>query len=244
MNPPQGLTLAHGFTQTSRSWTHIVELLADAGFDPAGLDAVDLPGHGDADALRTDLWGSADHLVAAGGTGTYVGYSMGGRVALHAALAHRDSVERLVLIGATPGIADAAERRSRRVADEALAVHIEAVGVAAFIDEWLSNPLFAGLTEKTAQREDRLRNTPRGLASSLRMTGTGTQEPLWDRLSEIKCPVLLIVGTADLKFAAIADLMAQRLADATIVGIDGARHSAHLEQPETTVDALVEWLAG
>ncbi len=79
---------------------------------------------------------------------------MGGRVALHAALRHRDAVERLVLIGATPGIANAAERRARRAADDALADHIEAVGVAAFIDEWLTNPLFAGLTEAngTARR--------------------------------------------------------------------------------------------
>ena len=95
----------------------------------------------------------------AGGTGTYVGYSMGGRVSLHAALAHPDAVERLVLIGATAGIDDPDERAARREADDRLADHIEAVGVPAFIDEWLANPLFAGLTEATALRSDRLRNT-------------------------------------------------------------------------------------
>jgi 2-succinyl-6-hydroxy-2,4-cyclohexadiene-1-carboxylate synthase len=237
------LTLAHGFTQTSRSWDHVVELLAQRGLDSAHITAVDLPGHGDSAAVRADLWGSAERLVAAGGTGTYIGYSMGGRIALHAALAHRDAVERLVLIGATPGIVDDAERKARRAADDALADHIDAVGVAAFIDEWLGNPLFAGLTDETAQRADRLRNTPPGLSSSLRLTGTGTQEPLWDRLADIGCPVLLIVGAADSKFRAIADWMTDLLPDATVETIDGAGHSAHLEQPAATVDLLLDWLA-
>ena len=153
------------------------------------------------------------------------------------------AVERLVLIGATPGIADAAERRARRAADDALADHIEAVGVAAFIDEWLTNPLFAGLTHETAQRADRLRNTAAGLSSSLRLAGTGTQEPLWNRLADIACPVLLIVGAADRKFRAVADSMAELLPDATVAVIDGAGHSAHLEQPAATVQALLDWVA-
>lgn len=237
------LTLAHGFSQTSRSWADVVEILTGHGLDPAGITAVDLPGHGGSAAVRADLWGSAERLVAAGSTGTLVGYSMGGRVALHAALRHRDAVERLVLIGATPGIADAAERRARRAADDALADHLEAVGVAAFIDEWLTNPLFAGLTDETAQRADRLRNTATGLSSSLRLAGTGTQEPLWNRLADIACPVLLIVGAADHKFRAVADSMAELLPDATVAVIDGAGHSAHLEQPAATVQALLDWVA-
>ncbi len=236
------ITLAHGFTQTSRSWDHLIELLAQRGLDAADSTAGDLPGHGDSAAVQADLWGSAERLVADGGTGTYVGYSMGGRVALHAALTHRDAVDQLVLIGATPGIIDGTEREARRSADDALADHIEEVGVAAFIDEWLANPLFAGLTDQTAQRADRLRNTAPGLSSSLRLTGTGTQEPLWNRLADIECPVLLIVGAADSKFRAIADRMAELLPHATVAAIDGAGHSAHLEQPEATADALVDWL--
>jgi 2-succinyl-6-hydroxy-2,4-cyclohexadiene-1-carboxylate synthase len=236
------ITLAHGFTQTSRSWDHVVGLLAQQGLDAERLIAVDLPGHGESAADRADLWGSAEHLVAAGGTGTYVGYSMGGRVALHAALTHPDAVEHLVLIGATPGIVDDAEREARRAADDALADHIDKVGVSAFIAEWLTNPLFAGLTDETAQRADRLRNTATGLSSSLRLAGTGTQEPLWNRLADIACPVLLIVGAEDAKFRAIADRMAGLLPDATVATIDDAGHSAHLEQPEATAKALVDWL--
>lgn len=201
-----------------------------------------MPGHGSAAEVSASLWESADLLVAAGDRGTFVGYSMGGRVALHAALAHPDRVERLVLIGATPGIVDDSERRERRAADDRLAAHIEEVGVESFIDEWLANPLFAGLTAQTAMRSDRLRNTATGMASSLRRAGTGTQEPLSDRLGEIACPVLLVVGADDTKFRAIAEQMAGRLRDATVAVIDGAGHSAHMEQPAATADVLVDWL--
>jgi 2-succinyl-6-hydroxy-2,4-cyclohexadiene-1-carboxylate synthase len=233
--------LAHGFTQTAQSWSLVQQLLRSRGFDDS--KAIDLPGHGSASDARADLWGSADHLVAAGGRTTYIGYSMGGRVSLHAALAHPHVVERLVLIGATAGIDNADARAQRRTDDQLLADRIETIGVEAFIDEWLQNPLFAGLTPNQSLREDRLRNTADGLASSLRLAGTGTQASLWDRLIEISCPVLLLVGQHDQKFRATAERMATALPNAELRAIDDAGHSVHLEQPERTVDALADWLS-
>jgi 2-succinyl-6-hydroxy-2,4-cyclohexadiene-1-carboxylate synthase len=234
------IVLAHGFTQTARSWDRFRELLQHATGEQ--IDAVDLPGHGTASARRSDLWASADHLVDAGGIGTYVGYSMGGRVCLHAALARPETVQRLVLIGATAGIEDDDMRIARRADDDELADEIERIGVESFVDRWLTNPLFDGLTEETAQRSDRLRNTASGLASSLRLAGTGTQQPLWSRLGEIGQPTLLIVGERDMKFRAVADRMASALPNADTTVIAEAGHSVHLEQPEATVAALTAWL--
>jgi 2-succinyl-6-hydroxy-2,4-cyclohexadiene-1-carboxylate synthase len=238
----QRFVLAHGFTQSARSWTTFERLL-ESRLPEATTIAVDLPGHGDAEPpADLDLWSSADLLADQGGPGVYVGYSMGGRVALHTALTHPAVVERLVLIGATAGIDDPDERAARRAADERLADHIEAVGVSIFIDEWLANPLFAGLTDATAQRADRLRNSPARLAASLRATGTGTQTPLWDRLGEIECPVLVLVGEHDAKFTELGRRLVDGLAQADLVVVPGAGHSVHLEQPDATVDAIVAWL--
>jgi len=232
---------AHGFTQTSRSWTTFERLLRARQSDVESV-AVDLPGHGDAPPpADADLWASADRLTADGGAGTYVGYSMGGRVALHAALSHPDDVQRLVLIGATAGIDDPDEREERRLADERLADHIEDVGVPGFIDEWLTNPLFAGLTDATAMRADRLRNTAAGLAASLRATGTGTQAPLWHRLGEIACPSLVLVGERDAKFTELGRRLCGGLPAAELIVIEDAGHSVHLEQPEATADAIATW---
>lgn len=234
--------LAHGFTQSAQSWATFQRLL-ESRLPGATTIAVDLPGHGDAaPPSDVDLWTSADRLADQGGCGIYVGYSMGGRVAVHTALAHPDVVERLVLIGATAGIDDPGERAARRLADERLADHIDAVGVTTFIDEWLANPLFAGLTDVTAMRADRLRNTPAGLAASLRATGTGTQTPLWDRLGEIECPVLVLVGEHDAKFTDLGRRLVDGLPRAELVVVPGAGHSVHLEQPDATVGAIAAWL--
>lgn len=241
---PQRFALAHGFTQTASSWDVVAQLLRDELVD-IDVVAVDLPGHGDAPPpIDSDLWASADRLVDAGGSGTYIGYSMGGRVSLHAALSHPDKVRRLVLIGATAGIDDPDERLERRRADERLALHIESVGVPVFIDEWLANPLFAGLDDDTALRSDRLRNTAAGLAGSLRSTGTGTQTPLWDRLGEIECPVLVLVGEHDAKFSELGQRLVAGLPDAELVVVANAGHSVHLERPHATVAALATWYRG
>jgi 2-succinyl-6-hydroxy-2,4-cyclohexadiene-1-carboxylate synthase len=236
------VVLAHGFTQTARSWTTITPALRRANHD-CQVVAVDLPGHGTAADVRADLWGSSDHLVGLGGVATYVGYSMGGRVALHAALSHPAEVERLVLIGGTAGIDDPVERAARRAADDRMASHIERFGVEWFVDEWLENPLFAGLTAETAMRDDRLLNTPAGLASSLRLAGTGSQTPLWDRLASVTAPVLVLVGAHDDKFRSLGERLASAIPNADVAVVDGAGHSVHLEQPDATVDAITSWLA-
>lgn len=233
------LVLVHGFTQTLRSWDPLLPHLAD--HDVVALDA---PGHGRAGDVEVDLVGGAALLAAQGGRATYVGYSMGGRLCLHAALAHPEAVRGLVLISATGGLDDAGEREARRVADEALADRIELVGVGAFLDEWLAQPLFAGLGADAQGRAERLENTASGLASSLRMAGTGTQLPLWDRLGSLGIPTLVVAGELDVKFVAIAERLAATIPDAQLAIVDGAGHTVHLEQPGAFLDVLHPWLRG
>jgi len=232
------LVLVHGFTQTTRSWDPIVEQLAPGH----RTVAVDAPGHGDSAHADAGLDEGARLLAEVGGTATYVGYSMGGRMCLHLALERPDLADGLVLIGATPGIEDDVERAARRRADDELAASIERDGVDAFLDRWLGQPLFATLTTAAPGLEDRRRNSPDGLAASLRNAGTGSQEPLWDRLGELDMPVLLVVGELDAKFTAVAEQMAARIGDVTVAPVAGAGHSAHLERPDVVVEILERWL--
>jgi 2-succinyl-6-hydroxy-2,4-cyclohexadiene-1-carboxylate synthase len=169
---------------------------------------------------------------------------MGGRIALHAALAHPDRVARLVLIGVTAGIEDPTERVARRASDADLATRIVEIGVARFVDEWLAGPLFAGLGADAAGRDARLLNTAAGLASSLRRCGTGSQEPLWERLVEIRCPTLVVVGARDAKFTALGRRLASLIPDAHLEIVADAGHSVHLEQPGPTASLVAGFLSG
>lgn len=232
------LAFLHGFTQTARSWEPIMARLVDA-HDCLALDA---PGHGaSTDGGRT-LWQCADDIAETAPGSTLVGYSMGARMALHAALAHPTAFAGLVLISGTPGIEDDDERAARRRADDALADHIETIGVGRFIDEWLAQPLFAGLPAGAAMREDRLRNTAHGLASSLRHAGTGTQQPLWSRLGEIRLPTLLVTGSRDVKFTDIGERMRAMIDGCEHLTVTGAGHTAHLEATEAVLERLRGWL--
>ena len=234
------LVLVHGFTQTGRSWGPIASNL---GRDHEVV-AVDAPGHGGSAAVRVGLVDGAHLLGAVGGRATYVGYSMGGRLALHLTLAEPALVERLVLIGAAAGIEDPGERAARRAADEDLAADLERFGLDAFLDRWLAGPLFTTLPDDQADRAERLRNTPAALASSLRLAGTGTQDPLWDRLPEIGAPVLLLAGELDAKFRAVAERMARAIgANAQTAIVPAAGHAAHLEHPAAFLAILRRWLA-
>jgi 2-succinyl-6-hydroxy-2,4-cyclohexadiene-1-carboxylate synthase len=232
------LVLLHGFTQTRQSWRRTIGAL---GGRYRAL-APDLPGHGHA-ALRTpsfDAVAAYVRALAPEGPFTLAGYSMGGRLALHAALTLGPRVERLVLIGASAGLADPAEREARRAADDALAARIEAIGVEAFARDWGAQPLFADQPERVAAAAyaDRLRNTPAGLAAALRGMGTGVMDPLWDRLPQLAIPVTLLAGERDAKFRAIAERMRERLPDARIVVVPGAGHAAQLEAPDLVAGAL------
>jgi 2-succinyl-6-hydroxy-2,4-cyclohexadiene-1-carboxylate synthase len=229
----------HGFTQTADSWKPIAALFAADGYESV---VVDVPGHGESSNVRADLRRGADMLTAVCGAAVYIGYSLGGRLCLHAALMYPHLVRGLAVIGASPGIADETERATRRAADNKLADHISDVGVDTFLDEWLAQPLFADLALDDDERADRLRNTADGLASSLRHAGTGAQGSLWPRLREINLPVLTIAGELDAKFAAIGRQIAASVPQGESVEVPGAGHAAHLQQPELVIRALEDWL--
>lgn len=237
------LVFVHGFTQTGRSWERIAEhFAAVGGTHRHEVALVDLPGHGGSGTIRADLRRTADLLASTTGEATYVGYSLGGRVCLHLALMYPHIVDRLVLLGATPGIIDDDERAQRRQADDLLAQRILEIGVESFLEEWSALPLFHGLELDADEIADRRRNTASGLADSLRLSGTGTQLSLWERLVELNMPVLAMAGALDTKFVPIAERIAASVPDGTFGVIHDAGHAAHLQQPMQVITRLEAFL--
>lgn len=232
------LVLAHGFTQNARCWGQFGAACSET-FD---VLAVDAPGHGWSGYDEAGLPQAGNLIVDTGGSGHYVGYSMGGRMLLHAALDDRvGEIRSLILIGVTPGIESSTERAERRAADVRLAARIRQIGTEAFVTEWLAQPMFADLTDEQSAKVKRFENSHEGMASSLVHCGTGAQEPLWERLSTLRMPVLVIAGTRDEKFTAVGERMVAAIgSNARFVGIEGG-HAVHAQNPAVTASVVASW---
>ena len=223
------MVLVHGFTQNRGCWGSLPAALARRH----RVIAVDAPGHGLSSHVRADLWETAAHLAILDDHAAFVGYSMGARMVLHTAITHPERVNRLVLVSGTAGIDDPTERAARRDRDDELASSIERDGLDAFLTRWLDQPLFATLAPDARDADARRENSVEGLASSLRLAGTGTQEPLWERLRALAMPVL----------TAYAKRMAALIgSNSTVHTIDDAGHACHRERPEEFARVLEAWL--
>jgi 2-succinyl-6-hydroxy-2,4-cyclohexadiene-1-carboxylate synthase len=173
-----------------------------------------------------------------------VGYSMGGRLALHAALREPERLGALVLVGVSAGIEDRGARADRRRSDESLAEWMERRSIEEVVDRWERQPVFesqpAALREW--QRPGRLSHEPRLLAQLLRSAGQGALAPVWERLPSLACPVLLTAGEHDRRYATAARRMAERIPAARVKLIADAGHAPQLERPAVTAELLGDFL--
>ncbi|MEX2269493.1 MAG: alpha/beta fold hydrolase, partial [Acidimicrobiia bacterium] len=135
------------------------------------------------------------------------------------------------------------EREARLAADERRVHDLERDGVEKFLEHWLSQRLFETLPREAAMINDRRRNTLHGLAHQLRALGQAAHEPMWDRLSSLEMPVLIVCGQWDRAYTEIAEKTGAAIgSNARVVTIDKAGHALHLERPDELAQALVSWL--
>jgi len=238
---PDCVVLLHGFSGTRRAWDGVVARLDPERYRALALD---LPGHGAAAEAQSPITFSdcvQSVLTQAPERFALCGYSLGGRVALHVALAAPERVSRLVLVSCTPGIEDDRERAERRAADRRLAHDLESIPFEEFIERWRTQALFSAEPPEAGRRAraDQRRNRPEALAAVMRGLGTGEMEPLWSRLGELEMPVTVVVGERDSKFAGLGRRMVELLSDAELSVLPGG-HGLPLESPEALARVLAE----
>jgi 2-succinyl-6-hydroxy-2,4-cyclohexadiene-1-carboxylate synthase len=236
---PETLVLLHGFGGTHRAWDGVIERLHPERYRPLALD---LPGHGEhADAKRPiSFAGCVEHVLArAPERFALCGYSLGGRIALHVALADPERVSRLVLVSSTAGIEDDQERTERAAADRRLADELEGIPFEEFIERWRTQPLFVEDPPEVGAlaRADQRRNHPDALAAVLRGIGTGEMAPLWNRLGSLTMSVRIVVGDRDTKFQALGERMLDLLPEAELIVAPGG-HGLPLENPAAVARAV------
>lgn len=247
------LILLHGFTGSSKTWEPFLREWASS-FTTVTIDFL---GHGLSDIppdyrrytmeqTVSDLFQIMEQLEIE--KAHLLGYSMGGRVAIALASSHPDKIERLILESTSPGLETEGERSLRRKQDEALAMEIEEKGIVHFVEKWENLPLFA-TQKKLPQhvrkkvRQERLAQSPQGLANSLRGLGTGNQPSYWPKLKYFPFPVLILAGEKDEKYCQIGRQMAQQIPQATLKIVPDAGHTIHLEKPRFFAKVIVDYLS-
>lgn len=253
MNSPHvtPLVFLHGFLGSGENWRGIIEGLQGTH----QCIPYDLPGHGkniegdiqaplSFDTVSQWLADQLDKIPAS--KINLVGYSLGGRVALHFATHYPERIQCLILESANPGIMEEEERNLRLAEDTSRAASILKDGMSVFVDNWYQTPLFASLKNHPETRSTIIkaakRNQPRWMAKSIRELSPGLQPPLWDLLSNLSFPVLLITGEEDRKYAQVIQKMAERIPNSASVIVENAGHNVHAEQAEKYIAFLKGFL--
>lgn len=220
------VTFVPGFMQRGEAWEPVARALAER----YRVQCLDFTTHTFAERVGE---------IPSGGS--IAGYSMGGRIALHAALRDPAAFRSLALIGVSAGVE---HRASRRRADEELAAWIEQRTIEEVVERWEAQPVFASQPQelRARQRPGRLSHDPRDLARLLRSAGQGATPPVWDRLHELGFPVLLIAGERDEPYVEAAHRMASLIPRASVELVPGAGHAPQLERPELVAELLDQHL--
>ena len=79
--------------------------------------------------------------------------------------------------------------------------------------------------------ERRRTHDPEGLALSLEHMGTLVQPSLWEKLGDLRLPVLFVAGADDDKYGRLAESMANLCSAGQKAIIPGAGHNTHWERP-------------
>jgi 2-succinyl-6-hydroxy-2,4-cyclohexadiene-1-carboxylate synthase len=233
------LVFLHGFLGSSQDW---LKIISDLSSDYYCL-AVDLPGHGK--SLIPEKYSDLNLHNVALTINDYlknlnlikpvlIGYSMGGRIALHMLGLDEQYWQGAILESASPGIESPANRAIRRKQDFALATRLENDDFNQFLIDWYNQPLFSGYAklpdfEKILMQ--RLQNNPLQISMSLRAFSTGNQESFWPRLSKFKVPMLMIAGSDDEKYSKIVNQISTNFPNIKTQIIPRSGHVVHAEQP-------------
>jgi 2-succinyl-6-hydroxy-2,4-cyclohexadiene-1-carboxylate synthase len=219
-----------GFMQRGDAWRPVAELL------PERYPSVLL------DHAEHTLEGRLAEIADAGEGSVLAGYSLGGRLALRAALREPARYTGLVTIGATAGIEDAAARGARREADERLAAWIEGASIEDVVAVWERQPLFADQSDALveAQRAGRLNHDPSDLAALLRTAGQGVLEPVWHELPGLALPVLAVAGARDERYSEAARRTAEAAPRGRAAIVTDAGHAPQLQRPSAVAGVLIE----
>ncbi len=233
----------HGAAGMAADWRGFAKNLAVAGI---GTRAVDLWRFLECQAMPLTAFGQALNADAGGQVfrGNFralLGYSMGGRLALHALLENDHPWQAAVIVAAHPGLENESDRADRRASDAGWATKALAGNWQEFLTDWNAQPVLGSVMRDTSASGSLVMRR-REIARSFVDWSLGAQEPLWERLGEITIPVLWVVGEKDEKFLSLAQRAVSLMPNARLAIAPGAGHRVPWEAEDWFAENVAHFL--
>ncbi len=226
----------HGFLGMPDDWTTLLQA-ADL---PHAVFAEDVFNAGPIDDMWS--WGERFNRKAAAAPAPRVvmGYSMGGRLAMHALMLQPDMWDAAIIISAHGGLATEAERQQRRLADEQWARRFAEEPWQPLMQAWNGRQVFSGEGFRFARHEADYDRTK--LAAALRQWSLGRQDDLLPRLAQIQVPILWLTGADDDNYVQQAKKVVLKHPLSKIAHIPKAGHRLAWQQPQEFISEVTHFL--
>jgi len=161
------------------------------------------------------------------------GYSLGGRLALHALAAYPGRWSAALIVSAHPGLCCVEDRLARRSSDVIWAERARTMDWEAFLAQWNAQPLFGEVSPDLRARQAGLETRRETIATAFETWSLGKQDDLRPRLRRFAGPVVWITGERDERFTRIGAEMAAVFRDFRHLVVPGVGHRVLEEGAET-----------
>ena len=233
----------HGNFQTVKVWQPLEERMK-AGFTDLEMITEDLYAKQfqSFDDWTEDFCGRVE-VHANGEKSILLGYSLGGRLALHACLSRPDLWKSAIVVGADPGLESEEEKKLQLHRDRNWAERLKREPLEKLVDEWDAQPVFCGIENQAPRNLGEM--DPDRLSQHFEVFSKGLQQNLAPKLAELKnLPILFISGEKDQKYLVIGKKLAKSSSVINAQVIANAGHRVPWENTESFVQVLIDFAFG
>jgi pimeloyl-ACP methyl ester carboxylesterase len=243
------LVMIHAGVADSRQWNNEFAFFAPS----YRVVRYDMRGYGKSEPADGEFSHMGDLVAVLDALGVHepvviMGCSMGGGLAMDFALTHPSRVKALIMVGSGPSGLELDVPASAKFAEVEKAFE---VGDLDLVSELETQIWFDG-TGRTPEQVDQTMRTllydmnRQALAHEVKQLGkrlSNTQVPAFDRLGDLKLPVLIIVGAHDTPYIlAAAEYMIEKLPSARMVRVEDAAHLPNMDHPDEFQTAVTNFL--
>ena len=230
----------HGNFQTAKVWQSLGDRMK-AEFSDSEMITEDLnskPFQGFDDWTK-DFCDRAE-LATNGEKSVLLGYSLGGRLALHACIHRPDLWQGVVVVGADPGLGSSEEKKHQFTRDCNWADRLKKEPLEELVREWDEQPVFCGIENSAPRNLDEL--DPTQLSQQFEVFSKGLQENLAPKLAELqRPPILFLSGEKDQKYQGIGEKLSKSSSVVKAQVVPDSGHRVPWENPESFSQVLIDF---